>query len=62
MEVDRVCTKCHRALPLDDFYRLARGGRRADCWRCVSRQVGAWARERKREQELIRDAEASNGS
>lgn len=31
----KTCTKCARRLPLTEFYRLARGGWRADCRSCV---------------------------
>ena len=35
MTTYRICSKCGLRLPLSDFYRLSRGGWRADCRHCV---------------------------
>lgn len=44
----KVCTKCHRELPLDSFYLRGRnGGRRSECKECHSAYVKAKYQEKK---------------
>lgn len=59
----KVCTKCSRRLPLDDFYRMAatKDARRPDCKACVAARRKAWyAANRDREIARVQDWQDAN--